>query len=273
METFDAGKLFIFVTGLSNLAHNHTEWKGLAILAENYQSIKNNIDFVCSELERMDLKFSLDSARQLHTIIHNEATARTTEPLPTGDWMVFPPLAAGRYRHASTELVNRFRVELSTKMVMILPSNKVGYFDGSEDTFPTAVRDSFSSAEYDMDEAGKCFALSRYTASVFHAMRVLEVGLHTLGADLGLSVAPNWGSAIKNIENEIKSPNIKIRFPNWKTDDEPFYSEAATHFRMVKNAWRNHTMHGNDHYDAERARDILSSVSSFMRHLAKRLKE
>lgn len=272
METFDAGKLFISVTGLSNLAHDHTQWKGLAILAENYQSIKDKIDFVCSALERLGLDFSLDSARQLSTIIHNEATVRTNEPLPDGDWMVFPPLAAGRYRHFSMELVNRLKDELSKKMVMIVPSNRVGYFDGSRDPFPTVVRDSFPSAEYDMNESCKCFALDRFTATVFHLMRIMEVGLNTLGKSLNLIMASNWGSAINDIEKEIKSRSAKTHGQQWKTD-EPFCSEAATHFRFVKNAWRNHTMHGKDQYNEEQAKTILDSVSGFMRHLAQRLKE
>lgn len=272
METFDAGKLFVAVTGLANLAHDHTGWSGIAIPVENYQSIKDKIDFICAELDRADLAISLVSARQLHKIIHNEVTVRTTEQLPPGEWTIFPPLAAGRYQNFSKELASVIKTELSSKMVMILSSNKVGYFDGSKDTFPLAVLDNFPSAKYDMDEACKCFALGRYTASVFHQMRVMEAGLNALGTDLSLSIAPNWGRAIQDIENEIKSRSVRTHGQQWKTD-EPFYSEAATHFRMVKNAWRNHTMHGKNQYDEERAGDILRSVSSFMRHLAQRLKE
>ena len=103
-------------------------------------------------------------------------------------------------------------------------------------------------------------------------MRIMEVGLNTLGGALGLPVASNWGRAIEDIEREIKSRSVRTHGQQWKTD-ESFYSEAATHFRMVKNAWRNHTMHGKQQYDEERTKDILGSVSGFMCHLAQRLHE
>ena len=122
-----------------------------------------------------------------------------------------------------------------------------------------------------MGEAGKCFALARYTACVFHLMRILEAGLNALGDSLGLTVATNWNRAITDIETEIGARSYATH-PGWRTD-EPFYSEAATHFRMVKNAWRNHTMHIKERYDEERARSVLNSVSDFMRHLAGRLHE
>jgi len=102
-------------------------------------------------------------------------------------------------------------------------------------------------------------------------MRIMEVGLNVLGAVFGISVVKNWHTAITDIENEIvfwsRNPS-----PGWKAA-KPFYAEAATHFRWVKDAWRNHTMHIKERYDEQRAQDIFNGVSAFMRHLATKLHE
>ena len=59
----------------------------------------------------------------------------------------------------------------------------------------------------------------------------------------------------------------------WKDKDEPFFAEAATHFRFIKNGWRNHAMHGRDKYTDEEAEGIYESVRSLMSHLSERLSE
>jgi hypothetical protein len=38
----------------------------------------------------------------------------------------------------------------------------------------------------DADEAGKCFAVGRYTACVFHLMRIMERCVQKMGRDLGV---------------------------------------------------------------------------------------
>jgi hypothetical protein len=46
--------------------------------------------------------------------------------------------------------------------------------------FGDSVAEAFPSAAYDITHAGRCLALDQWTASVFHSMRVLEVGLQVL---------------------------------------------------------------------------------------------
>jgi hypothetical protein len=272
MEFLDVGKLLVSIMWFSNLAHRGANVSWFRIPLREYELMKERIDFVCTELERLDLPVSLVSARELRTVILNETTIFDKElPPGTEQSIAFPTLTVKRFWSYTEELSTRIEDELSAKMVMIMPSSKTSYFDGSNNVFPVSVRNKFPSAEYDMDEGSKCYAFARYTACVFHLMRILELGLNTLGSSLGLSIAPNWNRAITDIENEIGGRSYATH-PGWR-DDEPFYSEAAAHFRMVKNAWRNHTMHIKEKYDEERAQDIFNSVSAFMRHLATRLHE
>jgi hypothetical protein len=170
------------------------------------------------------------------------------------------------------EIHQRMLDEFRTKLMYMIPYSKADYFSDSTKPFPPSIRDNFPSAMYDMDEASKCFALNRHTACVFHLMCVLEVGLGALCKALDLSVGKTWNISLDQIEKEIRSRSVKTHGDAWKAD-EPFYAGAATHFRFVKNSWRNYAAHGKEHYDEERARDIFNSVSAFMRHLAGRLHE
>jgi len=54
---------------------------------------------------------------------------------------------------------------------------------------------------------------------------------------------------------------------------EPFYSEALSDLRSVKNAWRNPTMHFTRDYEEEDAKKILDRTEAFMVHIAKRLRQ
>jgi len=273
MEFIDFGKILVSVSWLSNLAHRAGNVPWFRIPVREYELMKERVSFLCDELERLDFPTSLISARELRTIIFEETEVFDKEVPPgTPRSIAFPSLVASRYFSFTQELSRHLEYELYGKLLMILPSNKVGYFDGSKEVLSEEARNAFFSAEYEMDEAGKCFALARYTACVFHAMRALEPGLKALGADLDLSVETNWNKALDQIEKEIRSRSTKTHGPAWK-DDEPFYAEAATHFRFIKNAWRNHTAHLKERYDEERAESVLRHVGEFLRDIANRLHE
>jgi hypothetical protein len=132
----------------------------------------------------------------------------------------------------------------------------------------------FASLSQDIEESGKCLALRRNTAAVFHLMRVMESGLHIIAdklIELGLNPPlpehnPTWESILKVIDGEIKKPG-NLKSPEWRKL-EGDYAELAAHVRSVKVAWRNPTMHVENFYTDERAEDIFRSVCGFMRHLA-----
>jgi hypothetical protein len=88
---------------------------------------------------------------------------------------------------------------------------------------------------------------------------------------LSVDVEENWHKMLNKIEKEIKRRN-ETPTQEWRQTKQR-YTEAATHFRMVKDAWRNHTMHIRAFYNEDDALDILNSVRAFMRHLATWLQE
>ncbi len=73
-------------------------------------------------------------------------------------------------------------------------------------------------------------------------------------------------------EAYLREIDIKLRqrmaTSGARTSEEQFYAEAHITFDAVRRAWRNPTMHVDKTYTPERAEEILTSVRSFMRHLA-----
>lgn len=191
---------------------------------------------------------------------------------------IFDSIRSGKLKNVHdikpkvSELLNIIRYQLRSRLILMLPPSKTNYYDDVFKVFSYATREAFPSAFVDMTEACKCFALGRHTACVFHLMRVLEAGLDALSKSLEKPIGKNWNVALDMIEKEIRSRSIKTHGQQWKID-EPFYSEAATHFRFIKNAWRNYAVHLHEHYNQERSRMILDHVGEFMRHLATRLGE
>lgn len=73
------------------------------------------------------------------------------------------------------ELRRRIYDELRSKVHYVLDEYEAEYVRNAS-PFGDAVFDAFPSAAEDILESSKCLGLSRYTASVFHLMRALEVG-------------------------------------------------------------------------------------------------
>ncbi len=188
------------------------------------------------------------------------------------------------------ELHRCFVSELKSKIFFHVPSEKAKYYSDllpdppsplqkpklPTPPFGTEAPNAFPSIIYDAKEAGNCFALGRNTACVFHLMRVLEIGLTALGAVFAVSLAhTNWAPAIEQIESKIRDMH---KDPVWKAlpdckEQQEFYSQAASHFVVLKDAWRNYTAHARGKYDDDEAESIFRNVRGFMQKLATRLHE
>jgi hypothetical protein len=172
------------------------------------------------------------------------------------------------------ELLVRIGEDLERELFLAVPNHLAQYYMYDLPIFGTEVANAFPSAYFDIAEAGKCHALHRSTACVFHLMRVLEIGLSSFGKVFNISADhTNWETIINQIEKAIatldKAPN---RPANWK-DDREFYSQCASHFRVMKDAWRNYTAHARGKYTEHEASDLIANVRGFMQRLATRLHE
>jgi hypothetical protein len=167
--------------------------------------------------------------------------------------------------------------ELTRKIILYIPHDDAKFYAKPEKWFPETLI-SFPSATYDATEACKCYALERYTACVFHSMGVLQVGLHTLAKDVGISLKfpielAEWGDIIRRIEEKI-APYANLPRGDFLRDRyDNLYSGAASHFRYFKDGWRNHVAHSREVYDQDKAHTALTHVRDFMESLSTRLHE
>jgi hypothetical protein len=171
------------------------------------------------------------------------------------------------------EFYNNLLTELASHVFFFVPSTRRVLYDDPAKWYGEPVTARFPEAARDFRDACQCFALSQWTATVFHAMRVLEHGLHDLARRLGVVFASgveleNWKNIIDQIEKKIREKE-DLPKGQQKSEDLQFYSEAASQFRYFKNAWRNHVSHSRTDYDEQGATDVLNHVKYFMGALAK----
>jgi hypothetical protein len=166
-----------------------------------------------------------------------------------------------------SELQHRLDDDVKTHVYLLV--TKTEYY-GQEKLFGDLVFDNFSSANEDIFEAGMCLAVGRSTGCVMHLMRVVEVALSVLADELNVPKQNDWGAYLRKIETELDN---RVKMSGARSPDEQFYAEAAVNFDRMRRAWRNPTMHPDKTYSPERAEEILSSIKSFMAHLAIKLHE
>jgi len=167
---------------------------------------------------------------------------------------------------ALEEVQQRISDEFSARTYLQLPTALAKYYRPSVPPFGQKVFDQFPSARSDVLEAGTCLALERNTAAVFHIMRVMELALKALAAELGIAYASGWGAYLnqitKIVDSDWKSKTLAER------EKQPFYKQAAGDLQSMKIAWRNPTVHVERTYEADEAEQIYLSAKQFMNRLA-----
>jgi hypothetical protein len=209
------------------------------------------IEFIGNICESIGLLLSYDYAQRL--VEKRKANA---------------PLTNGARAMECHVLMERIEDESNRLVLMRIPAERASRYDQPE-LFGKAVADAFPSVEFDVWEAGNCFATARFTASVFHLMRVLEIGLTAFAGIFKVPAAhTNWQNIIEQIEKHIRGmPSDPSKAPDWKAKQE-FYSQVAHGFMFLKDAWRNYTAHARGKYVEEQADTILINVRAFMQRLA-----
>ena len=170
------------------------------------------------------------------------------------------------------ELLNQtertIRWEMEEKLFMFIPPERASRYD-SKEAFGPKVAKQFQSTSFDIREAGNCYAAARWTACVFHLMRVLETALATFGKEFGLTMShTNWAPFLEQIESKIEDLANAAHKTQADKDRVESYSQAASSFMIFKGAWRNYTAHVRSKYTEEEADAIYRNVCFFCQRLA-----
>jgi hypothetical protein len=168
-----------------------------------------------------------------------------------------------RLEHVATsinELQDRINDEMEDHLFMHIPADRAELYNDPE-LFGKDVNSKFPDIQFDLVEAGNCYAAGRGTAVVFHLMRVMETGVQAFGIKLGVALADkkNWQNILDEINKAIKA------LP--KTSQTVEMSQVSANLYAVKLAWRNEVMHPKDTYTLEEADNLIRQVKIFMQQL------
>jgi hypothetical protein len=166
--------------------------------------------------------------------------------------------------------VNCICDSISKRTFLQLSSTEADYYRGPQ-LFGVNVETRLPGVADDIAEAGKCYATGRYTAAVFHLMRVMERGVLELAKKLAamppgpkpLTDEP-WGVILNAINSAINGlPSASEQDKAFKNDMQ----EEATYLKNVKDVWRNQTMHPKSVYTREEAEQVFTTVRQYMQRL------
>src|SRR5207245_7948003 len=85
------------------------------------------------------------------------------------------------------ELSERIRDDLQARLFLWIPPERSRFYSQKK-LFGKLVADKFPQASEDIEEAGKCLALGRGTATVFHLMRVMEGAVEEMARLLTVAI-------------------------------------------------------------------------------------
>lgn len=170
------------------------------------------------------------------------------------------------------EIKSRLADELSLVRVFVLDPRSTNYLLAGEDLLGPAINNNFPAAVFDLEEAAKCLAVLRPTASAFHSMRALEVAIKAVARFLGIPdpTKPserNWGVVLATIKAGIDKnyPTSTDKGPH--TEGSRVESIYAS-LDAVRNPWQNATMHNENVYQPAEADHILKCVNMLFLKLA-----
>lgn len=195
------------------------------------------------ELERLGLLFSLTEVERV------QARFVESNELPSEE--------------AIDGISVRIRDELDENLFFQVSKDQIEYYDPSEPLFGADVESKFPMMSEDIAEAGKCMALDRGTAAVFHLMRVMEIAVQRFGEKLGIALVHE-----KNWQPILDEMNKAIRGLDQRAIQTKSYAAATAHLYNVKLCWRNEVMHPKQTYTEQEARALFSAVEVFIRDLA-----
>jgi hypothetical protein len=131
----------------------------------------------------------------------------------------------------------------------------------------------FPDVQFEIEEASRSFAVARYTASVFHLMRVLEGGLDGIAGVL--NPGDHWYSSWEAYLQKLAAAR-EAKYGDPKDPDHRkwnrFFGDVERNLHAIKVSVRNPVMHKLEKtYTEESAEDVYRQVRALMKLLATEL--
>jgi hypothetical protein len=100
----------------------------------------------------------------------------------------------------------------------------------------------FPAVATDVEEAARCYALSRYAASTFHCLQVVEHGLIELGTFIDVADPQSGWTAVCHQMKKIIKTDYSQR-TQFQRENFAFIEQVFATTEALKNAWRDKVSH------------------------------
>lgn len=245
--------------------------RAVSTMSEVRTDPDKQIDGDIKALIKRDIEKLIDHIKPLHLPMVDKSAGRLVKAVDY-EWFTYR-----NFSEYYQEIESRIKDELELRLVVCLDPERGRLYSSDEPLFGTDVATKYQSAAYEIDEAAKCLALGRYTATVFHLMRAMEVALKAVAKCLNIpdpvkSADRNWGKILEKVEEATENRN-KGKPPWSDPKDRAFFDDVRASLDVIRVAWRNATMHIENKYTEDEADHIYRAVRTFMRKLAFRMDE
>jgi hypothetical protein len=238
----------------------------------DFSSISDAVADLRPALQAAGLTSALLSLERFNEVL-NEGTRKDASVVFNGKQ------AASLYRHADHVQI-KINDDLSTKLVLIMPAESKALYEPEQPLFGADVDIKFKrKARREISEAGKCLALQRFTACVFHLMRTVEVAIEAMRICLELPPTNKgqhkaWGAALQRFREEIERRDDLTYVHQWNSmADRKFFGEVYMSLVAIKDGCRDDTMHVESDYNKQEAEHLFAMVKGFMQKIACRFDE
>ena len=167
---------------------------------------------------------------------------------------------------------------LKERYVYYYPAEKAKLLRAfEEDWKPILVK--FPSVMDDGLRGIDCYASGQYTASVFHMMRVAEIGLRALARERQVTFPKHplewadWQNILEQTESKARSATNGMSRGPKRDAMQAFYSSAIAQVHAFKDTYRNVVMHVRRSYDELDALRVIHQVRDFMNGLCAKIGE
>jgi hypothetical protein len=221
-------------------------------IKEAYGPLLSGLEEDCRELEFVA---ALATVKRLRELLSG----------PTCTFNRFAELARDLQSRASDETLYRCCFSLSMEETESFEK----WWKGWED-----IIQRFKDATRDIEEMKKCFALERYTASMFHALHVAEWGAIELGNYIGVTdPKKGWRPTEKKLRELIRAGHSAL--PVQLAGKFEFLEQVSREIDSMVLAWRHKVDHAANHlaivpnteFTPDIARHIIGAVRIFMLRL------
>jgi hypothetical protein len=216
----------------------------------------------------MGLEVNLPLVKSLCEEIGLQVSAKHAQEL------IFKNEQGDIHEHDIEGLSDNIQRELSCRFYVGISEDRKEAFCKSLKGWET-VLNKFPSATEDIEEMNKCYALCRYSASVFHSLLVMEHGLVALGKYISVTdPKEGWDASCRRLDSIVKAGRNSIA-PGL---DFEFLEQVNASIQAIKQAWRNKVnhatgkpivMHGG--FAPYVSEETIAATRSFMRRLAEGL--